>query len=323
MVVCTHPNTAGHLAVALDPNGPSLVEYHAAQINRSRALMREACAARRNGDMAAFVRNAAPDGVHGGISSVLGALADNHTVRNLTLTHAKISHRGAGAVAELLNHNRNLTSLDLSGNILGDAGVTELAAAIANRPAFKALSLAGNGLGDRGVAEIARAVSLINGFESFDISGAVLGGDAADALADLVASSPSLARLGMGGSEIAESASGLISSIGMSRSLESLNLNGAHLADGLGERLGEALSVSPSLSELSIRGSGLGADVAEGLLGSITSGTSRLKHIDLDLSGVGKDVAKRADRALTRARELAGELAKFDFIVGSQACVIQ
>jgi len=83
------------------------------------------------------------------------ALAENRTLKTLSLYNNQIGKKGAKLLADALAANSTLEQLFLEGNQVGDEGAKSLAQAVMTNTGLEVLILRGNGIGDAGASDLA------------------------------------------------------------------------------------------------------------------------------------------------------------------------
>jgi len=85
-------------------------------------------------------------------------IANNRTVRKISLRKLHLDHEVASLLAQSLSINTKVTSLDLRENNIGPEGATALSSVLRSRCSLKSLSLYGNAITTAGACELARAL---------------------------------------------------------------------------------------------------------------------------------------------------------------------
>ena len=88
-----------------------------------------------------------------GVGEVMSGLhvSDNHTLRELDLSHNQIGSEGAVAMSTMLKRNSSLETLGLHMCSIGSSGGVELGVALERNKTLRVLWLSGNAIGDDGV----------------------------------------------------------------------------------------------------------------------------------------------------------------------------
>ena len=86
-----------------------------------------------------------------GVGEVVSGLSDNHTLRELSVSHSQIGSEGAVAVAAMLKRNSSLETLHLDWCSIGSSGGVELGVALDRNKTLRVLVLSWNAIGDDGV----------------------------------------------------------------------------------------------------------------------------------------------------------------------------
>ena len=100
-----------------------------------------------------------------GVGEVVSGLSDNHTLRDLELSHNRIRSEGAVAIATMLKTNSSLEWLDLGWCSIGSSGGVELGRALERNKTLSELELSGNALGDDGVRGLSEGLETNSSLE--------------------------------------------------------------------------------------------------------------------------------------------------------------
>jgi NLR family CARD domain-containing protein 3 len=92
------------------------------------------------------------------MAALANALADNTTLKSLSLARNGIGDIGIVALAEALRHNQSLSALSLWGNQISDQGIFAFAEMLTQNRSLTVIWLSQNAISDRGVHALAAAL---------------------------------------------------------------------------------------------------------------------------------------------------------------------
>jgi NLR family CARD domain-containing protein 3 len=90
--------------------------------------------------------------------ALANALAENTTLKSLSLARNGIGDIGAAALAEGLRRNQSLSALSLWGNQISDHGISAFAAMLTQNRSLTVIWLSQNAISDRGVHALVAAL---------------------------------------------------------------------------------------------------------------------------------------------------------------------
>jgi hypothetical protein len=174
-------------------------------------------------------------------AALVRALANNHSVKTLDVSHNALGAETARALPDFFEENSVCSSLDLSYNLFTHSSAKEIADGVRDNITVRRLILRNNGLEEAGCVALGEMLGVNAGIEEMDLSCTRMGPAAALVMA---------------------------ASLGRNTTLRTLHLSHNPLGERGGQRLLAALDTSDTLRAISMHGAQLNsapADVAESL----------------------------------------------------------
>jgi NLR family CARD domain-containing protein 3 len=264
-----------------------------------------------------------------GAVALVGALATNKALKNLSLYHNGIGDAGMEALGQALMQNDSLETLVVDRNIFGIAGLTSLATGLKVNKGLKELWVRYLAIDKVGAAVIAVALMSNTSLTKLHMNRNSIGDGGAVALGEALKVNTSLTRLGLERNSIGDGgAVALGAALEVNISLTTLHLWNNSIGDeGASSLLDVLKKCNTTLTELTLHGNDNISEATNSVIAAFIDANEagiRPLHCRADLDLSSKNINDR------RAKQIAMELADNTTVttlilnkneIGSQGCV--
>ena len=222
----------------------------------------------------------------------LSQLLRGTTLQELTLCDAYIGDGEVTIIAQHNQQNYTLKSLTLSNNRISHRGGVLLQ----QNSALKKFILSNNNIGNNGAIALAKILQFNSTLEELDISRAGISNDGARAIAQALQHNNTLTTLTLSSNEVSGDGAIALATI-MNSTLQELNLNYNSIGDDGTTAIAEALQHSSALQNLSLSLNGITDNGAIALANALEQ-NSLLQRLNLNYNNINTDGAVVLARAV-------------------------